>query len=213
MVIPLYLVRHGAIHHGLDSARLPFPDSPLALPLTDLARHQVAAAAAQLPRQAGDYFWLSTELPRAQQSAALLAAEFTRSQLPSPNPPDAPKYSIIAGGGEQYFGDWCGKTWHEIAQEFPHHYKKFWQDAWLNSPPNGESFCAASHRIMAWFQQICVASKQINAKGVVMICHAGTIRVISAALQKLPPQSALELEIDVPHWSVSGIVPPRSYHA
>ena len=204
MTLPLYLVRHGAInqHQNSGAARLPFPDSPLELPLPPLAQGQLTVAAAQLPEQAREFLWISTDLPRAQQSASLLAAEFSQLHAFSPNPPALPKISVIAGGGEQYFGAWCGKSWADIERESPHGYKIFWQDAWRNSPPDGESFQSCSQRIGDWFEQICVASTQIKASGVVIICHAGTIRVITAALMKLPPQSALELALNLPYWSV-----------
>ncbi|MCX8505477.1 MAG: histidine phosphatase family protein [Alphaproteobacteria bacterium] len=208
MVIPLYLVRHGAVENGLkDGATcLPFPDSLLEQPLSPWAQKQLTAVAAQLPDHAHEFLWISTDLPRAQQSASLLAKEFAQLQELSPNQLTSPKISVLSGGAEQYFGDWCGKNWSEIERDFPDQYQRFWQDAWQNSPPDGESFMACSRRIRAWFRQICVTCTQINAKGMVMICHAGTIRVIAAEMMKLPPPSALQLTLDLPYWSVTHFV-------
>ncbi|MDI9349953.1 MAG: histidine phosphatase family protein [Candidatus Symbiobacter sp.] len=218
MNLPLYLVRHGAVKDGVcdGEARLPVPDSELDSPAAPEQTQPLAMAVAQLPTGASDYYWVSSPMRRARQSAALLAAHYHQAQIAAgcatdfaAGSPIAP--AILAGGEEQDFGAWCGHSWSEIERNFPTPSALFWQDAWRHAPPDGESFQACSRRIRGWFRQIACNCLAAQAKGAVVISHAGPIRIIMAGLRSWPPDQALALDAKLAHWSVTRLdfSPPK----
>ena len=210
MNVPIFLVRHGAIENGFyhGKARIPFPESRLQLPLSPDSHQKLNAAAAQLPPAPARLAWFSSHVPRARQSAELLVESYRNL---SPTLIIDPTITILDGGQEQNFGDWNGKTWSQIEEESPDIYESFWRDAWTTAPPGGECLQSCSDRIRGWFEQIHQVCSQTPLDGVVMISHAGVIRILVTFLQQLPPRDALTMTLELPHWSVTKLTlkPPN----
>ncbi len=94
------------------------------------------------------------------------------------------------------FGAWEGVPIADIQRLQPELLGKFWQDPWNNSPPQGESLPAFEQRIRAILHDI---QQRHTQQRVLVITHAGVIRVALTITGQLPPQALLQHPI--PHAS------------
>jgi len=87
------------------------------------------------------------------------------------------------------FGDWEGKTAEQID---PHLLNQFYKDPVNFPPPNGEPFHDFQHRILtAWLSLL----KTDQNKNILLITHAGVIRIILAHILSLDTQHSFRLKI------------------
>lgn len=77
-------------------------------------------------------------------------------------------------------GDWDGKTFTEIMNNYPEAYKKRGLEIEGFAPPNGENFLELAQRVMPAFEKIAHdTSSGVNKnEPIIILAHAGVIRVI-----------------------------------
>lgn len=158
---------------------------------SDLAADSAAlaqCAAAVRPRldalpDAANTRWFSSPLQRCTQLAALLAPEFTRD----------------ARLAEMDFGAWEGKPWTAI----PRAEVDSWAADLLHyQPGGGESVAAAARRVESFLDSL---RNSADARAVI-ICHAGTIRLITALADGQPLEQAALHAAATPHSIAYGEV-------
>ena len=87
------------------------------------------------------------------------------------------------------FGDWEGKTAEQIDSQT---LKQFYLDPINNPPPNGEAFTQFQTRILlAWHQLI----KRYQGQRILLVSHAGVIRVILAHILAIDIEHSFKLKI------------------
>jgi alpha-ribazole phosphatase len=157
----LHLVRHPrpdvADHVCYGSTDLSALPDESALLLTKLT--------AQLPHNAPIF---SSPLKRCADLAARLAPALECA---------APIHDVRLA--EMHFGDWEMRAWDDIPRNEV--------DAWTadligHRPGNGENVLEVAQRIRAFRHDLST----LNAENVIVICHAGTIRLLMAGERGLP---------------------------
>lgn len=98
------------------------------------------------------------------------------------------------------FGNWEGRSAKDIMQHEAETLSKFWSDPLNNSAPNGEPLREFQKRIIAAWQKI--TSKQKN-KHVLIVTHAGVIRIILTHILELPIKNLFRIKIN--HGGISRI--------
>ncbi|MDX1749809.1 MAG: histidine phosphatase family protein [Methylophaga sp.] len=99
------------------------------------------------------------------------------------------------------FGDWEGKTASELEQQNKKAFYAFYDDPIKNTPANAESLLAFQRRIQkAW--QTLVQSH--NDKHILLVAHAGVIRVILAEVLAMPLEAMFRIQ--VPYAAISRVV-------
>jgi len=196
----LILLRHtrvdlppGTCYGQLDAPLLQPADPPFETVAAQL-RQRLAGPLTRL---------VSSPLQRARQLAAHLAA-----QLAEP-------LQIDARWQELHFGRWEGRHWDDI----PRHESEPWTaDVHHRAPPGGETHAALSARVHAAMDDCAEAARQGT---VLVVCHAGPMRVALARAQGLglAQQFALSLPFggwvalqpqhagDRPHWQLEDTAP------
>ncbi len=168
------LLRHGDTGHTGFRGRM--EDA-----LTPLGWQQMVQA---LQDESGWDVVLSSPRIRCAQFAAVFAA---RHQLP---------LSIDERLTELDFGAWEGVPVADLQRTQPELLGKFWQDPWHHPPPQGESLQRFEQRLRAAHDSI---HRQYPNQRVLVITHAGVIRILLYLTQQLSPQALLQWSI--PHAS------------
>lgn len=94
--------------------------------------------------------------------------------------------------GEMDFGDWVGKTTAELWEQFPELMQQLWQQPRRFVAPHGEAmedFIARVHE--AWAELIT----QYAGQRVLVLTHAGVIRVLLAKVLDILYQKSLRFEV------------------
>ncbi|MDR1828377.1 MAG: histidine phosphatase family protein [Methylobacteriaceae bacterium] len=77
------------------------------------------------------------------------------------------------------FGAWEGKTWPEIAAEYPQELEERRKDRWYYSPPGGgESYAMVQNRVMDLVREL--------RRDTVLVSHGGVGRAMLVALARFP---------------------------
>ncbi len=176
----IHLVRHG-VAAGAEGRCIGRTDLPLA-PGADAALIRLAAAwpAPRPPRL------VSSDLRRARESAALLAAAWGRAE---PVPAD----SRLA---EMDFGAWDGRTWADLERDDGPALGA-WMAAWQDArTPGGEGFGDVIARAAAWLADAVAAARADGAGELVAVAHAGSIRALLVHALDLPRGSAFRVRVD-----------------
>ncbi|MBT4836307.1 MAG: histidine phosphatase family protein [Methylococcales bacterium] len=101
---------------------------------------------------------------------------------------------------EMNFGDWDGVEVSEFSEIQKAQLKRFWNEPANNPPPNGESMTEFQERVKnAWIQLIL----QTDHQHILLITHAGTIRMILSLILQIPFNVINRIEI--PYASMSRI--------
>ena len=96
--------------------------------------------------------------------------------------------NIVSDLMEFNFGAWELKPWTAIPQIDIEN----WANDLLNSPcPEGESLQVMQDRVLAFWKKII----QSENSTIILITHAGPIRIILSHLLKMPPQNMFSLKI------------------
>lgn len=93
------------------------------------------------------------------------------------------KHQIVAGLQEWHFGMWGGLTGSEIQNKYPDEWTAWRKDMMNFSPSGGESLSRFSKRANAAVAELIA---QHANQTVLMVTHAGVIRVIVAAALEMP---------------------------
>lgn len=112
-------------------------------------------------------------LLRAKQTAAVLA--------------DGRNLRELDGVQEMDVGEWEGKTFKYLKQEYPEIYKKRGAD-WSVDLPGGESLINVADRALEAIENVLKSKRQ--PPDMVVVTHDGVIRSILLKLLKLDPTSA-----------------------
>lgn len=99
------------------------------------------------------------------------------------------------------FGDWEGKTASELEQHHKAAFYAFYDDPINNTPANAESLLAFQQRInKAWTNLL----QSHTDKHILLVAHAGVIRVILAEVLAMPLEAMFRLQ--VPYASLSRVI-------
>lgn len=99
------------------------------------------------------------------------------------------------------FGDWEGKTAEQINRTDEQILKQFYASPVDFPPPNGEHFTQFQHRVIQAWRDLYVSQQ---GKRILLITHAGVIRVILADLLGCDIEHSFRLKIA--HACISNIV-------
>jgi len=163
------LLRHGAVEGGVCYRGI--TNDPLTAEGWQQMQHSIDC-------QASD--WdniISSPLSRCYDFAEKLA---TNLALPLITCPELQEIN---------FGDWEGKVAEQIDSDA---LTLFYKDPVNNTPPNGETFIQFQMRILLAWQQLL---KQHQGKQILLISHAGVIRVILANILGLDIEHSFKLKI------------------
>ncbi len=171
-----WLVRHGALVADARNrcyGRLDFA-------LSETGRAQMARAAQYLAKEPIAAIYTSS-LSRAIESARIIAA------------PCSKPIHIIPDLSEMSFGDLEGLTYDEIAASHPDLYRQ-----WMAAPtealfPNGESFPQMRLRVLQAFGAI---QAETEGQTVVIVSHAGVVRILIAWALQMPDNCLFRLAQD-----------------
>ncbi len=98
------------------------------------------------------------------------------------------------------FGEWEGKTATELMQEDPDNLTRFWSDPINNPPPGAETLHEFQARVIeGWFDAI----EQHKGKHILMVGHAGMMRMIIREVLGMPLDNMFRLQ--VPNAGISRI--------
>lgn len=98
------------------------------------------------------------------------------------------------------FGEWEGKTADLLEEADKAAFFAFYDDPIQNTPPGAEPLLAFQQRVMTAWQDLLW---QYQQRHILLIAHAGTIRMILSHVLDMPVTSALR--IDVPYASLSRV--------
>lgn len=164
----IFLIRHG--QPVLQEALLGSTDSPL----SELGWQQLEATLNSI--QSLDCL-LSSSLSRC----AAFAQHYAEKQMMN--------LQISDSWRECHFGDWDGKTYQSLYQQYPQAVSDFFINPDKNTPPNGESLIDFSQRIE---RTINLLLEQYAGKRIGVITHAGVIRTIVAWCLKMDYTSGVQ---------------------
>ncbi|NKQ11477.1 alpha-ribazole phosphatase family protein [Pseudomonas sp. SST3] len=123
---------------------------------------------------------VSSPLRRCAGFAAELAEQ---QQLPLELEPDL---------RELDFGDWEGRTAAELMIEHSDELGRFWRDPYGYTPPGGEPVTAFESRILAAIERL---TDRCAGERVLLITHAGVMRLLLAQARGLLRERLLEVEV------------------
>ncbi len=176
----LDLLRHGEVQGGA-CFRGGSDD-----PLTGLGWEQMRRATAEAPA------WT-----RIHSSPARRCADFARHLAETCGAP----LTLVDAFGERQFGAWEGRAAHQIpAAELA----GFWNDPAVFTPPGGEPFADFRARVLRAWSELETTSEAHS----LLVTHGGVIRVLIAAVLRMPDEAALLLE--VPHACLTRIRLPAA---
>jgi alpha-ribazole phosphatase len=96
---------------------------------------------------------------------------------------------VVDGFQEIDFGDWEGKTADQLHAE---ELMRFYQPPFHYAPPNGESVAAFQQRIENAWQSLL---QNQRGKKILLITHAGVIRMLFSFLLKIPLEKSFAVEV------------------
>ena len=173
----LILVRHGEVDAPAGLC-LGQTDAPLSAAGFGAVQQLAATWSGPPPR-----FVFSSDLKRAQQSAAIFAAQFALEPLAD------------VRLREVNLGDWDGKRWDEVVRSDAARYEH-WTNNWvIQEAPNGESFADVIRRTGAWLSSLLGSTGDDDC--VLAVAHAGSIRALLCHALGLPPARAFTMRIDL----------------
>ena len=147
-----------------------------------------AVLAEQLP---ADAVWVTSQLRRAQQTAAALHAALRIRAGAAGGEPAA--MLVEPDFAEQHFGEWQGLTRDELHRQRDGEWHRFWLAPAHEAPPGGESFAQVVERVAVAMRRLTVAHR---GRDIIAIAHGGSIRGALALALGLDPERALAFVID-----------------
>lgn len=174
-MIRLLLVRHGLTVWNQERRYIGSDD----IPLNEIGKHQAAALANRLKEENVDAIY-SSDLKRSLETASIIGESWKIQ------PKIDPRLR------EMSFGVFEGLTFQEAQERYPDMLSKWLADS-NQTPDEGESFTAFSHRISSFLSEI---SSSNNPESVLIVAHGGTLREILRLLLGLPPDGHWYFRID-----------------
>ena len=139
----------------------------------------------------------SSDLRRAHETATIIAQQCSLQR----------SVTVSSAWREIFFGDWEGLTYAQIADQYKPHLD-FFSNPVSHPPPGGEPFSHFLQRIRTAFTQLAqdvaiVETDPTNRGDIVLVSHAGAIRVLLCSLLGIPLERQRQLRLD--HGSLSAI--------
>lgn len=107
------------------------------------------------------------------------------------------------------FGEWEGLTVEQIQTRYgKERLARFWADAELNTPPDGERLSHFQLRIEAAWQEW---TERLAGQRVLLVCHGGVVRVAVGHVMGIPRERVLSA-MQVPYACRSRVRLDRSDH-
>lgn len=104
---------------------------------------------------------------------------------------------------EMNFGDWDGKSYEWLHDNYPKALSDFWSDPWQHTPPGGETFAEFYDRIQLAWKKLLV---EHSGKKILLVCHSGSIRMLLSAILEMNPEKALVMSrLNIPYASLTRI--------
>ena len=91
------------------------------------------------------------------------------------------------------FGDWEGHTAKEIMKNDESALLNFWQDPINNTPPNAEPLPKFQDRVLSGWNE--TLDKQPDNSNLLIVGHAGVIRIILAEALNMPLDSVFRIKV------------------
>ncbi len=95
---------------------------------------------------------------------------------------------------ERHFGDWQGKPWDKIAEEYPEEVEKYLESRHtVRAPGESESFIDVQSRVLPFVQEVLTKHR---GEKVAITAHSGPVRIILADALGLPLGSIFTFDQD-----------------
>lgn len=165
-VTTLYLMRHGEV----DEAYHRIFGGTIDMELSATGRHQARVLAEYVDRHRFDRIYCSP-MKRARATADPIEER------------QGMKAEIVTDLREIDFGEWTGKTWMRVAEEYQIDVFGWLDELDAGRVKGAESGPAFRDRTKAAVQQIIADNP---GKKVAVVCHGGVVRAILSALLEIP---------------------------
>lgn len=185
----LFLLRHGQIE-GHEKKR--FIGSRTDSPLDHIGKAQALAWQKAFSDIRFDAVY-SSELKRCLDTAALICPE--------------QNIQIDPGLNEINMGTWDGKSFDEISKTLPLEFERRGRQMNSFRPPEGESFQDLYERVSAFFNGCIKKHHSQQMSRILIVTHAGVIRVMASRLLKINPQQMFEIRMDYAHLFLISTMP------
>lgn len=100
--------------------------------------------------------------------------------------------NLDPGFCELHFGEWEGQYPRDLMAEQADALASFWRDPYAFTPPGGEPVMAFERRVLASLNNV---QQQYADESVLLITHAGVMRLLLARAQGLPRHQLLEVQV------------------
>lgn len=141
----------------------------------------------------------ASDLQRAMRTGELIA-----QQLVQPLP-----VQTDTAWRELFFGDWEGLTYQQIVERYPQNLQ-FFTDATRFAPVNGEPFSALLQRVRSAFQQLMQEVRSLPEGDIVLVSHAGVLRLLLCLLLGMPFDRQWQLRLGNGSLSAIDCVPENT---
>jgi probable phosphoglycerate mutase len=100
-----------------------------------------------------------------------------------------------------HLGEWDGRFIREIQESFPEEYERRGRDILrYKRGTEAENHYDLQYRVMKALRRILESERKREAQDIVIVAHAGVIRVIIANLRGIPLEEAIKT--DIPRGSI-----------
>ena len=171
------------------------------IPLTETGKLQAKAAAQRLAARGGIDLIVTSPLQRARLTAEAVAAAT-----------GAP-VEVDDGWIETDFGEWEGLSYAEAMERWPDEVTAWMKDT-AKAPPGGESFAAASRRVLAALDRLLARAEPGR---VVVVSHVTPMKTVLRHALLAPPPALRRMHLDVAclcevDWYADGPAVVRSFN-
>ncbi len=135
-------------------------------------------------------YFLDSESLQAIYASPLLRAQQTAQAIARPH---ALEIKIVPQLTEVDVGRWEGRTWQEVAEQWPDEHRRYMEDPGTAPYLGGESFQAVFDRADPALRQIAQAHR---GQRVALVTHNVVNRVLLAPLLKMPLRLARSIHLD-----------------
>lgn len=193
----IVLVRHGETRRHKEKVFLGQTD----VPLNEDGKNQAEAVGLFLDRHEIEKPVIyCSDLVRAQETAEIIRNTLTMAQMVRKGVTEKEVPAVIHEEvrlREIHLGDWDGRFIREIQEEFPLEYERRGKDILsFKVGDSGENFYDLQSRVVECLEEIL---RKEGAEGqeqdLVIVAHAGVLRIIMGSLQGVPLKEAAKLKI------------------